>query len=641
MVHGFDQWPDTTDRGLRERIREMKNAGLGGIVASVSVKNYMRDEDALELLRRGVSIAREEGMRVWIYDEEGYPSGAAGGLVLDQAPSVEAEGLIRVVSPAGDVRYKIIRLYEATHATENFYKKRPYINILDPHAVATFLAVTHDRYARVLTPISRYVEAFFTDEPSLINAYVPKGREYPPTLPWHRRLPGEFLARKGYDLLPHRESLFVDTGETDRKIRCDFYEVVADLFAETYFGALQQWCNRHGVASSGHLLGEETMVWQTDFNSEPFRCYRKFDIPGIDMITSDPVKIMSKEYFMVPKIAGSACRLRGQRRLMCEISDFFGVMDGRHASLEEMQCTAAILASFGVTDLCSYYTLTLAPESELKPGTFSPQQYRRYTEFTSRVASVFSQGTIETDVAVLYPITSLWAHFTPSHRSMYEPHPNPDVNFLDAAFTGCCRSLLQQHIDFDVVDEKSLAESGVEGRTLAVGERRYRVLVFPPLDTVRVRTLEMITAFAKAGGAVFAHSVFPRYAAEGPELDSRVATLVNNLRSAGALAGSTQGSPPLSYLLSSRVPPSCQFSPPAPEILCTTLIKGGGRMIFLVNASPEEYEGAVTMQGEGIPRVSDPDTGVERDLTGERGTGAVTRFSLRLRPFASAFVELR
>ena len=641
MVHGFDQWPETTERALRRRIRQMKEAGLGGIVASVSLKDYLRDEVAWGLLKRGVAIAHEEGMRVWIYDEEGYPSGAAGGLVLEQAPSVEAQGLIREVGASGEVRYAVIRLYEATHATENFYKKRPYINILDPHAVATFLAVTHDRYATVLEPISRYVEAFFTDEPSLISAYVPKDRDYPPTIPWHPRLPGEFLARKGYDLLPHRESLFVDTGALDRKIRCDFYDVIADLCAETYFGGLQQWCRRHGVSSSGHLLGEETMVWQTDFNGEPFRCYEKFDIPGIDMITSDPEKIMAKEYFLVPKLAGSACRLQGRKRLMCEISDFFGMMDNRHASLEQMKCTAGILSSFGVTDLCSYYTLSFAAEKDLKPGEFSPSAYRQYTAFASRLNSIFTQGTIETRVAVLYPILSLWAHFTPSSRSMYEPHPTQDVNLLDDAFATCCRGLLQEQIDYDIVDERSMAGATLEGSALVLGDRRYRVLVLPPLDTVRVRTAEVILRFVEAGGTVIAHSLFPRYAAEGPEADAGVVAVVNRIRAAGALAGSAPGSAPIGYLIKSRIPPDCQLSPPSPHILCTTLRGNGGRSHLLVNVSRTEYVGSVTVRGEGVPHLYNPSTDQERALRYEKTGGMMTRFSLTLRPFESAFVGLR
>ncbi|MBK8859083.1 MAG: hypothetical protein IPN11_15810 [Opitutaceae bacterium] len=639
MIHGFDQWPEATDEGMRERILALKQAGLGGLVVNVSFKNYLRDEAAWIHFKRGVLLAHQEGMRLWIYDEEGYPSGAAGGRVLEEAPSTEAQGLIRIVEPTGGIRYDVIRLYEGTHATENFYQKRPCINMLDPLGTATFLAVTHDRYAAVLEPIAQYVEAFFTDEPALISAYIPKDRDYPKTLPWHARLPDEFMARMGYDLRPHLESLFVDTGGIDRKFRCDFYAVVAALCAETYFGGLREWCRRHGVASSGHLLGEESMAWQTVFNGEPYACYRQLDIPGIDMITSDPEKIMANEYFLVPKVAGSACRLQGSRRLMCEISDFFGVMDQHHASIEQMQCTAGILFAGGVTDLCSYYTIAFKPEDEEKPGKFSVRTYRRYTDFVTRLNACFTRGTIETRVAVLYPIVALHAHFTPSTRSMYEPHVTPVVNNLDSTFTHLCRSLLQQQIDFDVVDETSMAGARVEGKFLRLGERGYQVLILPPMDTIRVKTMETIAGFAEAGGAVVTHPLVPKYAAEGPENDGRINAAVSRIQASGSFAYADDGATSIGALVKARVPAGCELTPPSEHILCTVLNREGGTTYFLVNTSSNQYVGNCTVRSAGVSVLYDPATGEARPLPQQKADGECTEFSLTLRPFESLMVE--
>ncbi len=638
MVHGFDQWPGATDEAMRTRVIALKEAGLGGMVVNVSFKNYLRDEAAWDHFKRGVQIAHNEGMRLWIYDEEGYPSGAAGGRVLEAAPTTEAQGLIRVVDPSGKIHYDVIRLYEGTHATENFYQKRPCINMLDPLGLSTFLAVTHDRYAAVLDPIARYVEAFFTDEPALISAYIPKDRDYPKTLPWHARVPDEFLARKGYELHPHLESLFVDTGAIDRKIRCDFYAVIAELCGETYFGGLREWCWRHGVASSGHLLGEETMAWQTVFNGEPYSSYRQLDIPGIDMITSDPEKIMAKEYFLVPKVAGSACRLQGSRRLMCEISDFFGIMDKHHASIEQMQCTAGILFACGVTDLCSYYTIAFKPEEEVKSNEFSVRTYRRYTDFVTRLNACFTRGTIKTCVAVLYPIASLHAHFTPSTRSMYEPHVVPEINHLDSAFTNLCRSLLQRQIDYDVVDETSLASARVDGKSLRLGDRCYQVLILPPMDTIRVKTTETIAGFAEAGGAVVTHSLVPKYAAEGPEADGKINAAVSRIQTGGSFACAEDGATSIGALVKARVPPGCELTPPSEHILCTVLCRGADSTYFLVNTSSQPYTGTCTVRSVGSPVLLDPATGEAKSLQQRTPKDTGTEFVLTLRPFESLMV---
>jgi hypothetical protein len=635
-IPSFEQWSGVTDEAIRSKIRYLLDAGAGGLMTTVSLKNYLRDEGAWDVLRRGVRIAHEMGLRVWIYDEEGYPSGTAGGLVLEQVPAAEAQGLIRVKD--GEVQYVVIPLYEATHATENFYKKRHYINILEPSAASTFIEVTHERYERALHPIAEYVEAFFTDEPSMIPAYIPKGREYPVTIPWHPNLQEIFRSRKGYDLTPFRDSLFVDTGEIDRKVRCDFYDVVADLCAENYFGEIQSWCRARGVSSSGHLLGEETLVWQTVFDGDPFSCYRKFDIPGIDMILSDPGKIMKQLYFLVPNVAGSAARLQGKRRVMCEISDFFGQMEHQPATITRMQSTAGILYALGVTDLVSMYPAAAVPEKDAAPGEFPPAQFRRYTDYTARLNYMFTGGTIGARVAVLHPIRSVWAHFTPSNRSMYEPHPNPDVRFIDAAFTDLCRTLLQHQIDFDIVDERSIAGARIEGKSLLLEARRYEALILPPMDTLRLGTMETIAEFAGKGGGVFAHALMPKYAAEGPEHDAGIRSMTERLLAAGSLGGSTADAPPLVYLVQSRVPPDCHLAPGTPDIICARVERKNETAFFLVNTSEREYEGLGTFRESGQPVLLDPATGAEHAVEEAGGDGSNVRVRISLKSFASVFV---
>ena len=641
FIGAFDDWSGATDDAMRRKIGYLLEAGAGGLVATVSLKNYLKDGAAWDTLRRGVGIARAMGLRVWIYDEEGYPSGTAGGEVLERVPSAEAQGLVRVATPGGGVRYEVVRLYEGTHATENFYKKRPYLNIMEPAAADAFIAATHERYERVLHPIGASVEAFFTDEPSLIATYIPKGKTYPLTLPWHPRLPEIFRARKGYDLLPHRESLFVDTGDIDRQVRCDFYEVVADLCAENYFGRLQEWCRAHGVSSSGHLLGEETLVWQTNFDGDPFTCYGRFDIPGIDMILSDPGKIMRELYFLVPAVAGSAARLQGKRRVMCEISDFFGQMERRPATIPEMQSTAGILYALGVTDLVSMYPAFPGPAAEARAGDFPPAEFRAYADYAARLNVMFTSGVRRSRVAVLHPIRSVWAHFTRSDRSMYEPHPDEKVRFIDGSFTDLCRLLLQHQVDFDIVDERSLEGARTEGGVLAVGTRRYGALVIPPMDTIRCATMETLASFVGGGGSVFAHPLLPLYAAEGTALDARVRSLARGMAAAGALGGSQPDAPPLVYLIASRVPPDCHLGPPTPDILCAGIDRQGETAYLLVNTSARAYEGMAVFRSSGNAALLDPATGSEMPLESERVTETTSRVRIELGSFASRFIVFR
>ena len=629
---------------MRAGFQKLIDMGVSGFVTNVKLEKYLSDEKSWDVLRRGVKIAHEMGLRVWIYDEKGYPSGAGGGLVLQKYPKGEAEGLIQAFNDDGRPRYEVSKLFENTHATANFFERRHYINILDREAAATFINVTHDSYERALHPIGDYVEAFFTDEPSLISTYVPAGLDYPKTIPWHESLPRVFRSRKGYDITPHWASLFEDTGEIDRKIRCDFYEVISDLCAESYFAQLQDWCQAHKVMSSGHLLGEETLVWQTLFNGDPFTCYRKFDIPGIDMILSSPERIMQDKepFFLVPKVASSAARLQGKRRVMCEISDFFGMMGGRHASLAQMKCTAGVLMSLGITDFTSFYSVSMKPNqpADLTPKSrrFSVQEYRQYTDYVSRVNSILGEGTYHRRTAVLHPIVSVWANFTPPTRSMYEPHPSERVRFIDDSFASLCRELIQHQVEFDIVDEKNLAAARIEGKTLVIGEHAYDIVVLPPMDTIRLRTLASIHQFAQQGGSVLAYPLHPQFAAEGFEKDAEIKKMMAAIIAKGPEGGVNPQTTPIHYLVRSRVPPLCHLTPSSTHLLCTTISGKENLTFFLVNSSSMEYSGTFLFRSTGVPVKLDPATGEEKNVGFERVGDASIQIDASIGPYASVFV---
>ena len=63
------------------------------MVTNVAFDDYMANETKWNAFIRGVDAAKTLGMSLWLYDECGYPSGAAGGLTLRGHPEYEARGL--------------------------------------------------------------------------------------------------------------------------------------------------------------------------------------------------------------------------------------------------------------------------------------------------------------------------------------------------------------------------------------------------------------------------------------------------------------------------------------------------------------------------------------------------------------------
>ncbi|MDD5604274.1 MAG: hypothetical protein PHG48_09430, partial [Eubacteriales bacterium] len=112
LSESFD-WPAGSNEGyklahIEWRLKRLADRGFGGVVINVAFKNYMEDEAAWERFVKTVDMAAELGFRIWIYDEQYYPSGMAGGLALKGHPELEACALgclIKdVYSPGAPVR---------------------------------------------------------------------------------------------------------------------------------------------------------------------------------------------------------------------------------------------------------------------------------------------------------------------------------------------------------------------------------------------------------------------------------------------------------------------------------------------------------------------------------------------------------
>lgn len=56
------------------------------------------------------------------------------------------------------------------------------------------------------------------------------------------------------------------------------------MFSRNFSGQLGEWCDKHGIAFTGHLLHEPELLSQSVSCGETMRNYGKFGIPGIDML---------------------------------------------------------------------------------------------------------------------------------------------------------------------------------------------------------------------------------------------------------------------------------------------------------------------------------------------------------------------
>jgi len=579
--------PPRPERKRARYFSDLKALGLGGVVCNVAFQDYMRSESSWENLIAGVRTCQKLGLVVWLYDEAGYPSGAAGGLVLEENPAYEAAEL--AFEPTRDDPFILRPAYEHTHATNNYYAARRYINLLDDRAVRSFIAHTHEAYWQRLKPyFGTTIQAMFTDEPSLIAVNLgqipadarkkvpvvdpPDPAVAPrPAVPWAHDLPQRYRERYGEDLMPQRRGLFVGDAPADRKVRRQFWALIADLVAERYFGAVQAWCSRHRVASSGHTLWEEALLHHPALEGNGLQALARMDIPGLDVLSSDPEAVVHSGW-MTAALPSSAAVLQGRRRLMTEVSDFGEKMGGRGpAGLPEMQATAAWQAAWGVTDFTLYYSIT----------DRSPEQLRAYCDFVGRLNAILKPARPTPETLLYYPIYDLWAEYRPVAEPLRVESQSPRAQRIVSSFLRLGQALQRSQLPFALIDHEWLAAARVEpDGTLAIHDQRFATLLLPQDTELPPAAARTVERFREKGGRVLADQ-----------------------------QGSTSLSGPF---LIATLKPAHRLAPASERVALGLYIRDGRRIVVLVNVGREPYEGHLVAPGPAAWQVLDPASGAIR-----------------------------
>lgn len=565
----FWSWNAKLDpRELRRQIRIFRDMGFGGFFmhSREGLATEYLGKDWFDCVRACADEAKKCGMRAWGYDEDRWPSGAAGGLVTT-SKRYRNRALVREVvkddegradgtvvawfaeviagdgAPCGGVPE--LSTYRRLHGPDSKLRRDEtlvryvvrvapsnprfngggYLDVISSAAVRKFVQTTHDAYARELKSdfgAAAAVPGLFTDEPQLQDP-----------VPWTATLAGVFRRRFGYDILDRVPELFARVRDEDwSAVRYDYREIVAALFASAYSGTIGRWSARHGAVYTGHAMAEDTPLSQMDRMGSVMRFYEPMQLPGIDLLTEHWLPILTA------KQCASVARQCGRPLRMCECYGCTGwdfPLEG-HAAIGDWLLALGI--NIRVPHL-SWYSMAGRVKRDY-PASISYQSpwFRRYSAIESRAAraaSLAGRGREERDLMLLHPAESHWgarigwgtdaAHYN-DHQRKGRTAAKPGFSgqaalaARDDAFIALVSDLASHHIDFDLGDESIMSRRGRVGAAnggkgcaapaLWIGKAAYRAVLIPSsLQTIRSSTLELLVRFAKTGGAVFAQGNAP------------------------------------------------------------------------------------------------------------------------------------
>ncbi len=547
---------DVTEEMVDEQIEVYRKMGMGGfhIHARTGLETPYMGKRFMELVKRADENAKKKGMFCYLYDEDRYPSGSAGGLVTEDLRyrqrflllsqewndsycpdreefdrqiaegrkpmgyyitsyqvEVDEKGCLRHYArtahdaPAGEG--KRWHLYLRLAEESPWFNDQTYIDVLNPKAVERFIELTHERYYEALgEEFGRSVPSIFTDEPQMAGKFsfdTPFSNDNA-TLTYTDDMNDTYEAAYGTPLLDVLPEILWELPDGQISVhRYHYHDHLAERFASAFSDTLGNWCAAHDLALTGHFMSERSLFSQTLALSESMRLYRSFQIPGIDILTD------AKE-FTTAKQAASVARQYGREAVICEC---YGSMHW-DIDFKGQKLQGDWLAALGITIRCHHLTF-MSMEGEAKrdwPASIGYQipwhtRYAYVEDHFARVNTALTRGKACVKVGVIYPIESYWISYGPNSQTRLQRDQ------LDENYDNIVKWLLYGSVDFDLIDESLLpGKCSMEeiGKSLPVGEMRYDVVLVPGLLTIRSTTLQRLEAFAKAGGQVIFAGHVPR-----------------------------------------------------------------------------------------------------------------------------------
>lgn len=534
----FWSWNGQLDLNeLRRQVRVLHRMGMGGFFmhARVGLATPYLSDEWFQAVAAALDEAHKSGTEAWLYDEDRWPSGAAGGLVtknpkyrmqrvcvdivtkpedvpttgvpiaaftgrLTGAVLADAQRVNhrQLPTPPADTHLIVFRV--ETEPCSDWYNGYTYLDTMNKEAVAAFLRTTHDAYyRRFKKDFGAAIPGIFTDEPHHGPVLNPPWSGQQLTLPWTRGLVAIFKRRYGYDITAHLHEVVFDVeGQTSRRARYDYHDCITSLFIEAFARQIGAWCEKHHLMHTGHILCEETLSSQTNVVGSTMRFYEYMQAPGMDLLTEH-----NREYDTAKQVSSVAHQFGRRWRL----SETYGCT-GWDFSFEAHKALGDWQVALGINlrahHLC-WYTMLGEAKRDYPASIFfqSPwwQHYRQVEDYFARIHAIMTRGEEVRDLLVIHPVESMWLL---TKRGWHE---DPAVHAYDRTLQDLRDSLLCAHIDFDYGDEDILArhakvEQAVDGPRLCVAQARYKAVVVPPLLTMRSSTLALLRRFKQAGGLV-------------------------------------------------------------------------------------------------------------------------------------------
>ena len=496
---------------IREQIQAIHKAGFGGVM--LHARNGLLPCEYLnERWRRTVSTVLDEvkrlGMKLWLYDELQYPSGPAGGRILDMHPDKPLQYLVLEYEGDNTPKGKFDRIVETDcgFMAFNVRTQNQYPDYLDKKTMADFVTLSYRWYAEKFgDDFGSIIPGEFTD-----NACGNFGA-FRRSMPWTPAMPSLFKDKTGIELDKVIPSLFKET-QNAHLHRLLFWCFFNELFLETYIIPIENECARNGIAATGHYCIEDGTSEHVRQLGDRFEQKKHQHLPGVDMLGAGSFEgnadfPLGTPTAMIGMTASPAYFYHGSR-VLCEC---LGLTQEWGMTLAEALRMCSVLSALGIDMFVPhgmFYSIAGNRKRECVPDFLHNPMLEFLPILTRKLSqlSMLSSHSLHiAETALLYPLTAQQASIQlldgPGLR-----HGNECAE-IDAASRHAADALIANAIPFEFISEDIISDSQVIGDELAIslpsgGKHIIRSIIMPSAWIIGKKALAVLEKFKCAGGLI-------------------------------------------------------------------------------------------------------------------------------------------
>lgn len=492
----------------RRQVNLLADQGVKGIFihARGGLRTPYMGEEWFDAIDDVIEEAQQRAVDVWLYDEEGWPSGHAGGRVASNGKEFQMKKLLTATSlgniPKEDILAAYIIKNDEYCLTENLTEANFFVyykiefedkaDLMYEKSGEKFLECTHEVYKkRYEKYFGNVIKGVFFDESGLGFQWP----EYP--FYWSDSIPAEYERQYGKDI---RQDLWRLYSCEEINLFVEKYvNVSTTLFRKNFIQKIDNWCKQNNLRMTGHFCMEEALHTSARMTGSVMELYADYDISGIDFLgrrKASPVLLHQLT---------SVLNQYDKTDALCEVLG----CSSWDASFNQLSWTWKQFGLHGINIPCIHLS-AYSIEGDTKfdhPMFFSYQanwwekanallkEMEKFTNFNC-------EGKAINDILVISPVYSLY--------------PLQCRGEMSRRITNSFRQLSEEldagQFLYDYGDEKLMAQNGVvkDGK-LQIGKAEYSFVIIPKCLSLKKTTFDLLKEFVAQGGKLLFIEDYPQF----------------------------------------------------------------------------------------------------------------------------------